>query len=156
MGLLDSIRLIRTQPFSKNWLPVYGYAALIFFLSSLPRGPKIPTIRIVDWVLHMIEYALFGLLLLRAFVRSKNPIKLKDAKLGDTKLDNPKPDDLRLDDLTLNRLAVLTVLIATVYGITDELHQYFVPGRMMSGFDMLANFLGSSVVVLTVLVLSKY
>jgi VanZ family protein len=42
--------------------------------------------------------------------------------------------------------------IASLYGITDEVHQYFVPGRVMSLTDMLINSGGASAGALLVLV----
>jgi VanZ family protein len=41
------------------------------------------------------------------------------------------------------RAALLAALLATAYGVTDELHQMFVPGRMASVTDGLANALGA-------------
>jgi len=34
------------------------------------------------------------------------------------------------------------VLIGTLYGISDEIHQFFVPFRSPSATDLLADFLG--------------
>jgi VanZ family protein len=51
----------------KRWLPVFAYAALIFYFSSTP-GPEVPHwVSGWDKVAHTGEYALFGLLLARAF-----------------------------------------------------------------------------------------
>jgi VanZ family protein len=41
-----------------------------------------------------------------------------------------------------------TVLIASIYGLLDELHQMFVPGRSAEFLDWLADFSGSLVAVL--------
>jgi VanZ family protein len=38
---------------------------------------------------------------------------------------------------------VLIVLIASLYGISDEIHQYFVPGRDCSVWDWIADVLGA-------------
>ncbi|MFH1290450.1 MAG: VanZ family protein [Nanoarchaeota archaeon] len=40
------------------------------------------------------------------------------------------------------RLFVLGIVLAIVYGISDELHQFFVPGRCMSLFDIFLNSVG--------------
>jgi VanZ family protein len=42
---------------------------------------------------------------------------------------------------TWKRALLLTTLV-TAYGITDEYHQLFVPGRNASGWDILADGLG--------------
>ncbi|MDH4028936.1 MAG: VanZ family protein [Nitrospirota bacterium] len=38
---------------------------------------------------------------------------------------------------------ITAVVIAAVYGISDELHQYFVPGRNASAWDALADLTGA-------------
>ncbi len=52
-------------------------------------------------------------------------------------------------DLSLNKTAIFTLIIASLYGAADELHQLFVPGRYAEFFDWIANFIG---VVLGILV----
>jgi VanZ family protein len=70
-----------------------------------------------DKVLHFIAYALLGALFLRAFKTSriKNNIKL---------------------------MVILSVLLSSLYGISDEIHQYFVPYRDADLMDVLADTLG--------------
>jgi hypothetical protein len=43
------------------------------------------------------------------------------------------------------RVLVLAIVVATLYGVTDELHQSFVPNRNPDPFDLLVDFLGSTV-----------
>jgi VanZ family protein len=52
---------------------------------------------------------------------------------------NYKPQALRL------HLFLLAVIFGTLYGISDEFHQSFVPGRDVSGFDVFIDFLGSAI-----------
>ena len=40
-------------------------------------------------------------------------------------------------------LVILSALSSSVYGISDEIHQYFVPSRMADIADMAANTVGS-------------
>ena len=100
------------------WLPVLVYAGLIFYFSSLPTIPQ-PILEIIPetFILHMIEYAILSILLFRALINSNNVLR--------------------------NNVALLAITIATLYGITDEIHQLFVPGRVFSHFDIIANFIGS-------------
>lgn len=42
----------------------------------------------------------------------------------------------------------LAVLLTSLYGITDEIHQHFVPGRSADGFDWLADTVGATLAVL--------
>ncbi len=46
-------------------------------------------------------------------------------------------------------LIVLGLFIAIIYGITDEIHQYFVPGRYPSFKDILINSLGILITSIT-------
>jgi VanZ family protein len=40
----------------------------------------------------------------------------------------------------------VTILIASLYGMTDEGHQHFVPGRSMSTLDWVADTIGASTI----------
>lgn len=42
------------------------------------------------------------------------------------------------------RAAVIAVILATLYGVSDELHQSFVPGRSSDVFDVLADGVGAA------------
>jgi VanZ family protein len=44
------------------------------------------------------------------------------------------------------RLSMFAVLIATLYGLSDEFHQSFVPGREMDVVDWVADWIGACVV----------
>lgn len=46
------------------------------------------------------------------------------------------------------RTKLAIVLICTLYGVTDEIHQYFVGGRMMDVYDVRNDFIGAAVWVL--------
>lgn len=41
----------------------------------------------------------------------------------------------------------IILLFCLLYAISDEIHQYFIPGRVMSHIDVLIDFLGSLVAV---------
>lgn len=103
------------------WLPVYLYAALIFFISSQPVLPAVMTGNIYyTYMLHTIQYFGLSLLLFRALLKSK----FKE------------------------RAFLFAILIAVAYGITDEIHQIFVPGRIFSPVDVLFNGIGSSLILI--------
>ncbi len=111
----------------KYWLPAIAYAALIFYLSSIPlfylpglTGTKYEQIDPDRFALHFIEYAIFGILLFRAFSNTYT------------------------NGISEKALA-FTFLVGFAYGITDEIHQYFVPFREPSLFDIVANGLGSMI-----------
>ncbi|MFL6280809.1 MAG: VanZ family protein [Vicinamibacterales bacterium] len=49
----------------------------------------------------------------------------------------------RLRGVTWRR-GLLAVVLATLYGVTDEFHQLFVPGRTADRYDVLADGIGAS------------
>lgn len=103
-----------------RWAAAGAYAALIFILSSLPNPmPKVPSAVGLDKLAHAVEYFLFASLLWWALSGSLVP-----------------------------RALILSVVIAALYAATDEIHQYFVPGRVMSPFDWIADAAGAAAWVL--------
>ena len=110
--------MIRTKqsPFLRHLYyggPVFVYAGLIFFLSSLSRFPEeVPSFFGIDKIAHFVEYYLFGWLLYRWFSLSDRCWGRRGALL-------------------------LTLLIGIGYAMGDEWHQSFVSGRDASFFDAL-------------------
>lgn len=103
----------------KYWLPAVLYASLIFYISSIPSS-KIPPFVIDMSIIHIPEYFILSYLIFRALSKEK---------------------------ITGWHAFALAILISTLYGITDEAHQVFVPGRYFSIFDMIFNFIGSSLIL---------
>ncbi len=100
------------------WLPVIFYAGLIYYLSSKSDLGIQIDIPFFDKFEHFVEYGVFGFLLIRAFFNT---------------------------GFNLSRFSAfgLAVIVAFLYGISDELHQIFVPGRTASIFDALFDLIGS-------------
>jgi VanZ family protein len=98
--------------------------AVIFVLSSVPRFPEPPTPLsfVSDKVVHVVLYAGLAALIVRALSGGW------------------------LRAFAVNT-AFLAVVIAVIYGISDEIHQYFVPQRNMDGSDVIADAVGSVVAV---------
>lgn len=94
--------------------PVLLYAGAIIVLSS---QSSLPSTRIWDKAAHFGEYAILGFLLSRAIYL--------------------------ISGWTALRAAAVSVVIATLFAFTDEMHQYFVPGRDADALDVVADFLGS-------------
>jgi len=106
------------------WAPVVAYAGLIFYLSSQssPPGPAIWWLELLgDKGIHALEFGILGLLCYRAFRFAAGPTTARSALL-------------------------LAILASTGYGVTDEIHQVFVPLRDPSAWDVLADGVGASVV----------
>ena len=108
----------RTKHFISRWLPLIIYCLIIFIQSSLPAYERLPEFRFSDKLLHFGAYALMGILFFRAF----QTLGIKS--------------DAR-------RLILFSIAAATLYGISDEIHQYFVPFRNADLLDVLANTLGA-------------
>ncbi len=103
------------------WVPVCGYAGLIFYLSSQPHPEQdLPSFVMLfsDKVLHAIEYSLLGVLCYRAFRWGTNQSWGQQA-------------------------VPLAILLASLYGASDEVHQAFVPFRESSWQDWLADTIGA-------------
>lgn len=100
------------------WFPILVYCLLIYIQSSHPSIQSQPDWPFLDKILHFAGYALLGALFLRAF--KTTPIK----------------HNLKL-------VLILSVLLSALYGISDEIHQSFVPFRTADPMDVLADILGS-------------
>lgn len=108
--------------FFRYWAPVCGYAGLIFYLSAQSHPEQDLPLFIdlfSDRVLHAVEYAGLGGLCYRAFRWGTNGVWRE-------------------------RAVPLAILLAALYGVSDELHQWFVPFRDASWQDWLADTVGAS------------
>jgi VanZ family protein len=106
---------------SRQWLTLISwsltllYMAVIFSLSAQSNLSLPYGISEWDFFLHMVEYYILGLFLSWALVNSG----------------------------VMKRLVLYVFLIGLFYGMIDETHQYFVPGRTASLLDATADGLGS-------------
>jgi VanZ family protein len=92
--------------------------AVIFGASSLSDPGPLPG-GVNDKMGHFAGYAILAVLLLRALAGG------------------------RVSGVTW-RTAMLAILGSTLYGVSDELHQHFVPGRTPDIADVRADLLGAS------------
>jgi VanZ family protein len=110
------------------WLPVALYAGTIFYLSDQPHPQeKLPSFlfeEFSDKFLHAIEYGILALLCYRAFRWASGPVIARQAVL-------------------------LAIVTASVYGMTDEIHQVFVPFRESGWEDWLADTIGAVIGVVS-------
>jgi len=92
--------------------------ALIFVLSSFPPPQAAREVPIYFNVklIHIIEYGVLNLLVYWAISRTSS--------------------------MTYGWRASYSVAITVLYGLTDELHQVFVPGRSGQLIDIFANLIG--------------
>ncbi|MDF0673404.1 MAG: VanZ family protein [Nitrospira sp.] len=107
--------------FLRYWGPVCGYAGLIFYLSAQSHPEThVPFVTYFsDKVLHAVEYAVLGALCYRAIRGSGND--------------------------SWGQVAIpAAILLTSLYGVSDEVHQAFVPFRESSWLDWLADTVGAA------------
>ena len=92
------------------------WVGVIFYLSHQPGTQEQPLFPMQDKFLHFMAYAVLGFLgmgSVRATAHGYRP-----------------------------QQAWLISLLVGLYGVADEFHQYFIPGRMTDGFDVMADIAG--------------
>ena len=97
-----------------------AYAVLIFIASSISQPPSLPEL-VTDKGLHGGLYGGFALVVLRALAR-------------------------RWDRVTL-LTGLGAIALVVLYGVSDEFHQSFVPGRTSDVADVIADGVGATAAV---------
>jgi VanZ family protein len=98
------------------WGPVAVIAGGIFMLSNMSGGADLPSFPHIDKLAHIIVFGLLGLTVVRAFSRllSWRPMQV----------------------------SLLSIVVVTAYGASDELHQHFIPQRTVELLDVGADAIG--------------
>jgi VanZ family protein len=103
----------------KYWIPFILWAVVIYSFSSNPTV-KTSEIHWEDFVVkktaHVVEYFIFSLLLYRGLINSK---------------------------VRSEKAIVIAIIGTFIYGLTDEWHQFFTPGREPRLRDVLIDTSGS-------------
>jgi VanZ family protein len=124
---IKSINLRDLFPMTKKffyyqfpWL----FLMMIIFIQSSIGSLKLPDIEFefTDKLLHFIVFGTLGILIARGFRNLSNK---------------------RINENYLS----LTIIISILYGASDEIHQYLVPGRYSSFEDWIADVLGIIIMV---------
>ena len=116
--------------FIKYWGPVLFYCSIIVYLSSQSYPSQhLPSFlySMSDKLLHGLEYGVLGILLYRAFHQTTR---------------------------TLGSI-ILAIICVVGFGISDEIHQWFVPNRQLDIWDLLADTLGASIFIVLWVFLTK-
>ncbi len=113
--------------FIKYHLPFWFWLVLIFIMSSIP-GDKLPdeTFNLNDKLIH---FFVFLILYVTASYSFYNQSKFS---------------------LMKKHFYAAGFILAVLYGISDELHQYFVPLRSCEFYDLLADAAGAAAGMLVV------
>ncbi len=98
-----------------SWVITIFIAIIIFYISSLTFPPGAPSF---GW--ETIAYHFYAFLFLEAFLL---------ISINQGKIENKK-------------FIFVAIIIALVYGVSDEIHQLFVPGRACSFSDFLIDSAG--------------
>lgn len=96
------------------WAPLAAWMLVIFAASSRPSIPYQDDVP--DWFSHATEYAVLSALACRAFTSGRS-----------------------LDA----RVAAAVFVACVAYGVSDELHQSFVPGRHADPWDVAKDAAGT-------------
>lgn len=112
-NLLESKKLVLV------YIPLIFYWLLILALTSIPSNSLPTGLNISDKLNHLMAY--FGLAVLLNLTLH---FQMKW-------------------EISLWKGAILTLIIASLYGILDEWHQNYIPGRFAEVADWVANFLGA-------------
>ena len=104
-----------------RWLPALAIMVIIFASSSIPRGTIIPTFGLWEFEVkkagHLLIYGLLAISYLWGIAGSRQ---------------------------VHTRHLVIAILMAALYGVSDELHQRLVPGRQGSVLDVGIDTLGAT------------
>jgi VanZ family protein len=100
------------------WWLALAWASIIFLLSSIPGKsmPDVPGLR-YDKLLHALVYSVLGGLIFLALRQRSS--------------------------LPTSRVVAISAAFALAYGLTDEFHQLFVPGRSADLYDAVADGIGA-------------
>ncbi|WDP92254.1 MAG: VanZ family protein [Desulfobacter sp.] len=101
------------------WLPLIGLCTAIIWQSSFPSPIKEDLFEFQDKWLHFTAYAVMAWLAARTM-------------------------DMERPGITGIRLFLAAAGFAILFGLSDEIHQSFVPGRTASLWDWAADILGST------------
>lgn len=111
----------KLQKLVNYWIPPILWALVIFSFSSMQVTGTVD-VYWKDFILkksaHIIEYGILAILLYRAFVNSNIPKQ---------------------------KALFLSILIAGLYGVSDEFHQSFTPGREPRLRDVVIDTIGATI-----------
>jgi VanZ family protein len=114
--------------FFRYWGPVILYMGMIWYLSSFSFPPQPSAIvGMSDTLKHTAEFFILALLVYRAVFFTVN----------------------------VRYSYIITIIFTTVYGIIDEIHQGFIPGRIASLTDVFFDALGG-LLIMSVKIVKKW
>lgn len=122
--------LLRKYKVALVFIPLAVYWLVLFVLTSLPAS-KLPETNINDKVEHYIAFCVLSILLTLTFQFQKRIAAL------------------------YKRPYLFSILLVAFYGMVDELHQSFIPGRFCDAKDWMADVLGGLAGIAIVLLIKR-
>ncbi len=120
-----------------------GYACFLFYLSSLSNPPEPPDIRLFFGIVSVLEDLGLKFLVIPFYIAYRNPDKVAHFFLYMIFGFFLYPTISTSGNSVLSKYAApLSIFIGSIYGLSDEFHQSFVPYRSASMLDFLADFFG--------------
>ncbi len=118
------------RPFFIYHFPAIACATTIITLSSVPNL-TVPEVRFLasDKVAHFIEYAVFAFLVYRSFSH--------------------------LFTGRITRTFLFSGLFLSLFALTDEIYQHFIPGRFTDAYDFASDLIGAFLVLILLSMLAK-
>ena len=101
------------------WIPPLIVAGVILWASSRAAPANLPSWKHADKIMHFAIYLILGLSFSRALVKGVRPEHVA----------------VRL---------FLAVILSAAYGVSDEIHQAFVPERTPEVADLIADWIGAT------------
>jgi len=97
------------------WIPPLLLSVVIFYFSSLPESViQLPPVRLIDKMIHASVYGVLNYLVLRGC-----------RKIGGDQ-----------------KAFYAGIMYSILFGFSDEVHQYYTPGRFADPFDYFADVIG--------------
>lgn len=122
------------------WTLLIGWMILIFFMSSQPGDISSKQ---SDLVIKL--FALLGIDLNSAFGELATLVVRKTAHVSEYCILYLLSINLLKNYLTIKNSRIYSLIIVFSYACSDEIHQYFVPGRSMAFTDIMIDFFGGIV-----------
>jgi len=110
-------RLITIEHTKLSFIVLILYCGLIFFLSSLSQIELPSSVINFDKLLHISAYSVLGFLSYQTFINYKK------------------------ESHTFISI-IIPFVFSLLYGISDEIHQSFVPGRESDVYDVITDAIG--------------
>jgi len=111
------------------WVPTVLWMGVIFFLSTLPESETPGREILSDKICHGAEYFILGFLILFALQRTTQ--------------------------FRFSTSFWITLTWVAIYGLSDEIHQLYVPTRHFDLLDLLADVSGAAVLFFILWIIQK-